>query len=752
MKPVRRLVAVAAVAALAVGIAPPAFAGPDDSVAIPDLGLQECIAHVLELEPAATYTERQLASLEKLNCRDDYWTTVNDLSGLEHATNLTSLAIYGYELADLAPLEDLPLAELTLSSDQALNLAPLAGMETIQSLAYFPGAASPDIPSFPELTKLELSYFPLSAASAANLPKLAHFIYRGDTETNDSTALPSLPELTELEIHDVPMSVIAAADLSKLTSLKFWAPAETNDSTPLPLLPELTELELHEVSMSAIASADLTKLTSLTYADGIEPVDLSLLPPLPELAELTLANVELASIPSLQLPKLTSLTVNYAAGLLDISGVSSLPELATLTIDAGIASLPGSLSLPKVTRLDLSGNALATIPNSASWPKVEELNLSWNRITDISSLPSMPALERLEIQHNRLTALPALNLPKLDWLGLAHNKIATISASTHVPELNGISLIDNKLTDIAALKSYPSLSTVFVSGNQIADLSYLGTSYPFKGQLHAESQKMTSTPAKGCTLVPLPVVKGAPDSNHPIVWELPEGAVRDGSNVVYPETEGGQRYWIGFTQLGRFTRSDSKDDIYFSGYYYQDVQPATNILAPTPTVAGTARYGSKVSVVGGSWCPATATRSYQWLRDGVPIAKATGSTYILTLPDVGRKISVRVTGSHPGLSTVVKTSAQVVVANATLGAKTPAITGTAKKGKTLKVKMSAWTPAPVKISYQWLRNGKAIKKATKSSYKLTKSDRKKYVSVRVTGSKPGYTTTSRTSAKTAKVK
>ncbi|WP_461369496.1 hypothetical protein [Candidatus Darwinibacter acetoxidans] len=266
MKALRRLVAVAAVAALAIGLAPPALAAPDDSVDIPDYGLQECIAHFLEVEPAPTYTEGQLASLESLNCRDDYWGTVHDLSGLEHASNLTSLAIYGYDLADVAPLRDLPLTELTLATESLLDLAPLAGKDTLQSLSYSSTVTPPNVPVFPQLTKLEWSYFPLSATSAANLPKLDHFIYWGSTETNGSLTLPSLPELNELEIHDVPMSVIAAATLPKLTSLKFWPVSEVDDPTPLPLLPELTELELHEVPMSAIADADLAKLTSLTYS------------------------------------------------------------------------------------------------------------------------------------------------------------------------------------------------------------------------------------------------------------------------------------------------------------------------------------------------------------------------------------------------------------------------------------------------------------------------------------------------------
>ncbi|MDR1790900.1 MAG: hypothetical protein LBR20_04485 [Propionibacteriaceae bacterium] len=76
----------------------------------------------------------------------------------------------------------------------------------------------------------------------------------------------------------------------------------------------------------------------------------------------------------------------------------------------------------------------------------------------------------------------------------------------------------------------------------------------------------------------------------------------------------------------------------------------------------------------------------------------------------------------------------------------PTISGTAKVGKTLKAK-AKFDPKPT-YSYQWYRDGKAIKHATKSSYKLVKADKNKKITVKVTGSKSGYKAASRTSEAT----
>jgi serine protease len=86
-----------------------------------------------------------------------------------------------------------------------------------------------------------------------------------------------------------------------------------------------------------------------------------------------------------------------------------------------------------------------------------------------------------------------------------------------------------------------------------------------------------------------------------------------------------------------------------------------------------------------------------------------------------------------------------------LKAPTPTVSGTAKVGRILTAVPGIWSPAPVALTYQWYRSGVAITGASLPSYKLTASDIGKTITVRVTGRKAGFITTSKTSASTPAV-
>ena len=80
------------------------------------------------------------------------------------------------------------------------------------------------------------------------------------------------------------------------------------------------------------------------------------------------------------------------------------------------------------------------------------------------------------------------------------------------------------------------------------------------------------------------------------------------------------------------------------------------LVSATPTIAGTVKAGNVLTVQRGTWTWGTAF-TYRWLRNGVAISDATASTYKVRTADKGTKLTVRVTGSRFGYTTVSRTSA-----------------------------------------------------------------------------------------------
>ncbi|UOR01471.1 S-layer homology domain-containing protein [Leucobacter allii] len=226
-----------------------------------------------------------------------------------------------------------------------------------------------------------------------------------------------------------------------------------------------------------------------------------------------------------------------------------------------------------------------------------------------------------------------------------------------------------------------------------------------------------------------------------------------GDYIAYSVWNGNTQYYTG---LDAPTAAAESGALQFAVENWAGTGIQTLVFAPvasaTPTISGTAKVGATLTASPGSWGPAPVALSYQWLRNGSAISGATSVGYTAVPADAGKTLSVRVTGTKTGYATVTKTSAATAaVAAGTLTAATPTISGTARPGETLTASPGTWGPAPVSLSYQWLRNGVAIDGATAASYTPEGADIGRTLSVAVTGTKTGYASATRTSAETASV-
>lgn len=155
----------------------------------------------------------------------------------------------------------------------------------------------------------------------------------------------------------------------------------------------------------------------------------------------------------------------------------------------------------------------------------------------------------------------------------------------------------------------------------------------------------------------------------------------------------------------------------------------------------------------GAWGPTGVALTYQWMANRTAIPGATGKTLKLAAAQSGTSITVAVTGTSVGYTTATLTSKPTANVTALKLTATPGpkITGTAKVGKKLTAKPGKWKPSKIALTYQWYAKGAAINGATKSSCALTKSEKGKKITVRVTGAKAGYASVTKTSKATKAV-
>ncbi|WP_263422334.1 carboxypeptidase regulatory-like domain-containing protein [Arthrobacter sp. StoSoilB5] len=316
-----------------------------------------------------------------------------------------------------------------------------------------------------------------------------------------------------------------------------------------------------------------------------------------------------------------------------------------------------------------------------------------------------------------------------------------VKVSTGNPELGD--LYSGNVTSEAAAKP-----VAMVSGSTTT----LNLAFPAQALSPAPVPTITGTAKVGSTLTAGPGVWGPAPVTLTYQWKANGVAVVGGTAATYVPVAGDVGKTLTVTVTGSkigYTTASKTSAATAAVLALPALAPA-----PVPTITGTAKVGSTLTAVPGIWGPSPVTLSYQWKANGLVITGATAATYVPVTGDVGKTITVTVTGSKAGYATASKTSAAtaaVLALPALSPAPVPTITGTAKVGSTLTAVPGIWGPSPVTLSYQWKANGLVITGATAATYVPVNGDVGKTITVTVTGSKAGYATASKTSAATAAV-
>lgn len=214
------------------------------------------------------------------------------------------------------------------------------------------------------------------------------------------------------------------------------------------------------------------------------------------------------------------------------------------------------------------------------------------------------------------------------------------------------------------------------------------------------------------------------------------------------------------TGAGQTSRSVTTPSRYVDGYDCYGLVKAGILSQGTVAVDATSAHPTFTAVPSG-WFDGPSIK-YQWYRSSTAtssvsaIRGATRSTYTPTASDSGKFLLVKATASKRGYSA---TSVYSSRKNYTVTASGPvAVTGTAKVGVSLGISNNAvftrqeanTVIASPTIARQWYASGKAISGATGTTFTPTAAQYGKTISVRVTGSTPGFASASVASPATAK--
>ena len=252
---------------------PPVMTQPDvipgGQVHIPDPNLRAAVVEALGKSPNAPITVEDMEGLTLLDVRNK---DIRDLTGLQFATNLSSIRIDGSKVSDLSPLAGLINLELihmsgALISDALISdLSPLAGLTKLEHV-YLPGGDISDLTPLAGLTELEelhLHYNSISDISPiAGLTNLKRLDLSRIDILSDIAPLATLSNLEWLSLRHNNISDISA--LARLTNLTYMdlARNEISDVSPLATLSNLKRLELLDNNISDIFA--LARLTNLTW-------------------------------------------------------------------------------------------------------------------------------------------------------------------------------------------------------------------------------------------------------------------------------------------------------------------------------------------------------------------------------------------------------------------------------------------------------------------------------------------------------
>ena len=458
------------------------------TVNLPDPNLRAVVENALGKAAGTPITADEMATLTQLDAPN---ANISNLTGLEHATNLTRLYLRKNSISDISAVAGLTkLTYLYLGWNSISDISPVAGLTNLGTLLLWYNSIS-DISAVAGLANLGTLY--LEGNSISDISPVAGLTNLGtldlwDNSISDISPVAGLTNLGTLNLGWNSISDISpVAGLTNLRQLYLWYNS-ISDISAVAGLTNLTRLALRENNISDISA--VTGLTNLTYLDllGNSISDISAVAGLTNLARLDLDHNFISDIsPVAGLTNLTELylwgerisDISALVGLTNLthlklwihptSDISALTGLTNMTwLNIGLHNYAGGSNigdisvlagLTNMTELYLTGNLIKDISALVGLTNLTHLSLTCSGLSDISVLVGLTNLTEVKLRTNISDLSPLVantGLGSGDTVDVRENPLSYKSIKTHIPALQsrGVTVQFEDRTHLAVGEPY----------------------------------------------------------------------------------------------------------------------------------------------------------------------------------------------------------------------------------------------------------------------------------------------------------
>ena len=490
------------------------------SVAFPDANLRAKITETLGKPPGGTLTVTDLLTLTALTATD---ANIQDLTGLQHATNLATLSLDDNSISDVTPLTPLSqLTTLSLNNNALSNVEPLTGLTHLKTLqlrgnllsypslhTHIPalqaggitvafdrrtpttllkvsgdqGAAGGAISVVVEVRDEKGAVFvgvPVTFTVTAGGGHLAisNAVTDATGRARTTLTLGTTPGKNTFRVtaakgaRPASFTVTAINPNTRVTIRDANLRAKITGALGKPSGGQLTAKDMLALTRLAAPNADIRDLTGLEHARNLQTLDLG-----GEYiqGEGTVNSNAISDFSPLQaLTQLTILNLSFSS-LSDVSFLSALTQLRTLYLwDNSITDVSPFAELTELTRLYLSNNTITDVSPLAGLTQLIYLFLDRNSVTDVSPLARFTQLRHLYLNNNAIADVaPFAKLTQLEILQLGDNDITDVSPLAELTKLTRLYLSNNTITDVSPLAELTKLTQLYLDNNSITDVSPL---------------------------------------------------------------------------------------------------------------------------------------------------------------------------------------------------------------------------------------------------------------------------------------